>query len=148
MPVSSKKQFRLMKAAERGKVKLPGLSKKEAAEMTEGQSGKAYDKLPESRNEDGGVKMFKKLKKRFGNEYRDGGKYGGANEIRRKKLKEMEEARKDVRENEDERFRGLRESGSEFERTMPGLSKDIEEHNRRMREKKEKKKKKSFFDFD
>jgi hypothetical protein len=38
MPVSSKAQFRLMKAAETGDVKLPGLSPSKATEMTAGQS--------------------------------------------------------------------------------------------------------------
>ena len=44
MPAKSKAQYRLMKAAEHGSVKLPGLSQSEATEYTEGQSPK---KLPE-----------------------------------------------------------------------------------------------------
>lgn len=53
MPAKSKKQFKFMKAVESGSVKAPGLSKKEAAEYTKGQSPK---KLPN--------KVKKKTKKK------------------------------------------------------------------------------------
>lgn len=42
MPVVSKKQFKFMKAAEAGDIKVPGLSKKEAKEMTKDSK---YSKL-------------------------------------------------------------------------------------------------------
>lgn len=46
MPAKSKAQFRLMKAAEHGNLKLPGLSKQEAAEYTKNNTGKKrYSKL-------------------------------------------------------------------------------------------------------
>jgi hypothetical protein len=38
MPAISKKQYRLMRAAAQGDVKLPGLSKEKAAEFVKGQS--------------------------------------------------------------------------------------------------------------
>jgi len=48
MPASSKAQFRFMKAAESGKIKVPGLSKKEAKEYTKENVGKKrYSKLKE-----------------------------------------------------------------------------------------------------
>lgn len=45
MPVKSKAQYRFMKAVESGKIKVKGLSKKEAAEFT--KSTKNLKKLPE-----------------------------------------------------------------------------------------------------
>jgi len=54
MAVKSKAQFRLMKAVEQGMAEMPGLSKKEAGEMTESNKGKkSYKHLPK----------FAKLKK-------------------------------------------------------------------------------------
>jgi len=55
MPAKSKSQFRFMKAAESGSIKVPGLSKKEAKEYTQSQSPKS---LPEKRP------RFKKLFKK------------------------------------------------------------------------------------
>ncbi len=43
MPAKSKQQYILMKLAEKGKIKLPGLSRAQAAEYTQGQS---YNELP------------------------------------------------------------------------------------------------------
>lgn len=46
MPAKSKAAFRFMKAVESGSIKAPGLSKKEAAEMTKGNTGnKRFSKL-------------------------------------------------------------------------------------------------------
>jgi hypothetical protein len=57
MPAKSKQQFKLMKMVEKGEIKLPGLSKKEAAEYTKDNTGKlAFKNLPDK------VK-FNKLKK-------------------------------------------------------------------------------------
>ncbi len=48
MVAVSKSQFRLMKAVEKGSLKVPGLSKKEAQEFTEKNKGKKrYSKLLE-----------------------------------------------------------------------------------------------------
>lgn len=51
MPAKSKQQFKFMKAVESGSLKVPGLSKEEAAHYTEGNVGK---------------KSFKKLRKKLG----------------------------------------------------------------------------------
>lgn len=51
MAAVSKQQFKFLKAVESGSIKAPGLSKKEAAEMTKGNVGK---------------KRFSKLKERIG----------------------------------------------------------------------------------
>lgn len=56
MPAKSKAQFRFMKAAESGNIKVPGLSKKEAKEYTQGQSPKG---LPEKKHK------FSKLRKKI-----------------------------------------------------------------------------------
>jgi hypothetical protein len=40
MPAKSRAQFRFMKGVENGSIKAPGLSKKQAAEYTSGQSPK------------------------------------------------------------------------------------------------------------
>jgi hypothetical protein len=59
MPASSKKQFKLFKLAELGKIKLPGLSKKEAREYTSSNKGKkSYKNLPEF----AGIKKMMKKK--------------------------------------------------------------------------------------
>jgi hypothetical protein len=48
MPAKSKAQFRFMKAVESGSLKVPGLSKKEAKEFTEENTGKRkFSKLKE-----------------------------------------------------------------------------------------------------
>lgn len=47
MPAKSKAQFRFMKAVESGKIKVKGLSKKEAAEFTKGMTSSDYKKLKE-----------------------------------------------------------------------------------------------------
>ncbi len=48
MPAKSKQQFKFMKAVEKGYIKVPGLSKKEAAEFTKGNVGsKRFSKLKE-----------------------------------------------------------------------------------------------------
>lgn len=53
MPTKSKAQFRLFQAAAHGSVKLPGMSKEQAAEFVACNKGeKSYKHLPE----------FKKLK--------------------------------------------------------------------------------------
>lgn len=51
MPAKSKQQFKFMKAVESGSIEVPGLSKKEAAEYTKGNTGK---------------KRFAKLKQKVG----------------------------------------------------------------------------------
>lgn len=49
MPSVSKRQFKFMKAAASGAIKVPGLSKEEAEEFTsENVGNKSYKKLPES----------------------------------------------------------------------------------------------------
>ena len=58
MPAKSKAQFKFMKAAEKGNVKAPGLSKKEAKEFTAGQDN--YKSLPDKKSD-----RFKKLKKKM-----------------------------------------------------------------------------------
>jgi hypothetical protein len=51
MPAKSKQQFKFMKAVESGSIKAPGLSKKEAAEFTKGNTGKKrFSKLKERVN--------------------------------------------------------------------------------------------------
>lgn len=48
MPATSKSMFRLMKAAEKGYINVPGLSKEEAMEYTKDNKGKKrYSKLIE-----------------------------------------------------------------------------------------------------
>lgn len=47
MPVKSKAQFRFMKAAESGSIKVPGLSKSEAKEFTSDMTSKKFKKLKE-----------------------------------------------------------------------------------------------------
>lgn len=48
MAAKSKQQFKFMKASEKGYIKTPGLSKKEAREYTSGNVGKkSFKKLPE-----------------------------------------------------------------------------------------------------
>lgn len=61
MPAKSKSQFRFMKAAESGSIKVPGLSRKEAKEFT--SENKSYKDLPET---SGKKDRFKKVKEYLG----------------------------------------------------------------------------------
>ena len=59
MPVTSKKQYRLMQAVAQGDAKLPGLTKAKAAEMISNQSP---DNLPEEAKGEALHRLVNKVK--------------------------------------------------------------------------------------